>query len=148
MRKARSLRQEVPISVLVGLLASVADWFTLVLCVHVGVPQRYAIVPAFCVGTAVQFVGNRRYAFGWRGVQDRALVHRQVLLFLLTESVALVLNAVVYNLLRESGRVDYRLSRPIASLLVYAGFSYPLWRRVFAPRAPAGVRADAGKEIG
>ena len=118
-------------SALVGVVASVVDWLVLVLAVHGGVSQRYAVVPAFVAGAAVQFLGNRRFAFDAHRDGSRAVWMRQIVRFVGIEMCTLALNAVLYAVLREGAGIDYRLARPIAAFVVYAGFSFPMWRWVF-----------------
>ena len=123
-------------SAIVGIIATLVDWGVLVVVVWAGMSERWAVVPAFLAGAALQFVGNRRYTFGQRGPADRDLLRRQVVRFIMVEFWTLVLNAVIYNVLREPSllNVDYRVSRVVAGLVVYLGFSIPLWRWVFSTR--------------
>ena len=59
-------------SALVGLVATVSDLGTLVLLIHVaGLSKRAANVPSLVPGLAVQFVGNKFFAFEDRRKADR-----------------------------------------------------------------------------
>ena len=139
---ARRVAAVASASAAVGVVATAVDWLVLVLAVAAGVPQRWAIVPAFVAGVAVQFLGNRRFAFGAHDVGP-AEFRRQTARFLVVEAGTLVLTAVVYNLLREQLAIDYRASRLLAASLVYFGFSLPLWHWVFRRPASASVSGSA-----
>lgn len=122
-----------------GGLATAADLAVIALAVGVlGAPARAANLPALFVGAAVQFLGNRYFAFR----AAAGSVRRQVALFAATEAVALGLNALLYDLVARSfalGTGGAVIARAITSNLVFVAWSYPVWRRVF--RAPAAARA-------
>lgn len=115
----------------VGALATAADLLALLLLVEgLGVSAPHANVPALAVGVLIQYFGNKYLAFG-----DRSRDHlRQGLAFLGVEAGTLALNALAFHLLVSQLAVPYGLARVLGSALVYLGFSYPLWRRVFAQR--------------
>ncbi len=117
-------------SAVVGIVASVVDYLVLLLAVGLGMAERYAIVPACTAGIVVQFFGNQRFAF--KSHKDPGALRRQAWRFLVVEALTLLLNAVVYNLLREAVGIDYRLARIIAAFGVYMLFSLPMWHWVFA----------------
>lgn len=128
----------------VGIFATVVDWLVLVVAVRLaGVPERWAIVPAFLAGVLVQFFGNQRLTFRAHGPATRPSdLWRQGRRFVIVEAGTLALSAFAYNLLREAAGVDYRLARVAAGLLVYVLFSLPLWHWVFSPpkgQPPAAV---------
>jgi putative flippase GtrA len=118
----------------VGIVATLVDWGLLIALVHLGMHERFAILPACATGLVIQFFGNRRYAFGVRGTEARRSFGRQVWRFALVEVGTLLLNVVVYNVLREAGGIDYRISRALTGLGVYLGFSLPLWGWVFSTK--------------
>jgi putative flippase GtrA len=115
-------------SALVGLVATAVDVTALFLLVGVAkVPAKLANVPALLLGVAVQFSGNKRFAF-----RDPSRDYlRQGTLFGLVELGAILLNAVVFHLLVTTTPIPYPLARALGSAGVYVGFSYPLWRHVF-----------------
>jgi len=52
----------------------------------------------------------------------------------------LFLNWLGYYLLLHFGHLHYALARPIVAAIVYCGFSYPVWKRVFRRRGvPKGI---------
>jgi putative flippase GtrA len=99
---------------------------------------KAANLPALFVGAAVQFFGNRHFAF--RAASGP--LKRQTVLFLATEAVAMTLNAALYHgvatflPLTKPGAV---VARMITTNLVFVLFSYPAWKRVFQP---AHVKAE------
>ena len=115
-------------SSLVGLVATVVDLAALALLVQVlAVPATIANVPALVAGVAVQFLGNKHFAF-----RDRSRAYlRQGAHFALVEAGALLLNAVGFHLLVTLTPAPWWLARALASAVVYLGFSYPLWGLVF-----------------
>jgi putative flippase GtrA len=111
----------------VGVAATLADLLALaVLCDVMGLPPRAANVPALVVGVLVQFVGNKLFAFRDR---SRAWL-AQGARFALVEAGAFALNALVFAVL--VGALPYLAARLVGTALVYALYSYPLWRRIFA----------------
>ena len=124
------------VSAAVGLVATAVDLLALAVLVGLlGVPARAANVPALLGGVLVQFFGNRHVAFR---AADRP-VGRQAAWFALSEIVTLALNALLYDAvarvvpLGAAGAVVLRLA---CSGCVFLGWSYPVWRRIFAPAAP------------
>lgn len=123
---------------LAGIAATGADLATLALLVSVlHVDPRAASVPALVVGGVVNFVGNRHFAF--RATEGH--VARQAAGYTAVEVVALALNGLLYDTvlrLVPGARSAYALVRLVTSHAVFLGWSYPLWRRVFAlPRDAA-----------
>ena len=119
-------------SLLVGAAATVADLGSLALLVHVlSVAPELANVPSLLAGLLVQFVGNKWFAF--RDTSRDLL--RQGGLFAVVEVGALTLNAVAFHLLAVVGPLPPLVARLVGSAVVYVGFSYPLWRRIFRPAA-------------
>lgn len=118
-------------SVLVGGLATAVDLLALVLLVQaVGLPPAAANVPALLAGVAVQFVGNKWFAF--RDPSRR--LARQTAQFAVVELGALALNALGFHLLVVATPTPYPVARALASAAVYLGYSYPLWGRIFGER--------------
>jgi putative flippase GtrA len=126
-------------SLVVGGAATAVDVAALALLVGGGLAPTTANVPALLVGVTVQFLGNKLWAFRDR---SRAYV-RQGSLFALVELGTLVLNGAAFHVLVAWLLVPWLLARPLGTLLVYAGFSYPLWARIFRPPpgAPGSGRA-------
>ena len=119
-------------SALVGLVATAADVGALALLIQVvGLSPVQANVPALLVGIGIQYVGNKYVAFG-----DRSNDHvRQGALFLLVEAGTILLNVAGFHLLVTRTAIPYWLVRPIVTCAVYCGFSFPLWAKIFKPRA-------------
>ena len=115
-----------------GIAATGSDLATLAVLVSVlHVDARIASVPALVVGGVVNFLGNRHFAF--RAGHGHA--GRQAAGYTAVEIVALALNGLLYDTvlrLVPAARPVYWLVRLITSHAVFLGWSYPLWRRVFA----------------
>ncbi len=120
-------------SLLVGAAATVADLVALTALVELaGLSPALANVPALGVGVLIQYFGNKYLAF-----RDRSRDHlRQGAAFALVEVGTLALNALAFHALVTALALPYGLARVVGSALVYVGFSYPLWRRVFRPTRP------------
>ena len=74
-------------------------------------------------------MGSKYFAF-----QDKSKDHlRQGVLFMLVEAWTILLNIVGFHLLVTLTPIRYYLVRPLVTLTVYCGFSYPLWKKVFRP---------------
>jgi hypothetical protein len=59
-------------------------------------------------------------------------------LFGLVEVGTLILNGAAFHLLAVVWTLPYWVARPAGTAVVYLGFSYPLWTRIFRfPRRPA-----------
>ena len=121
-----------------GVAATAADVLTLALLVAAfHVDPRAASVPALVAGGVVNFLGNRQFAF--RGAREGS-VAAQLAGYLAVELVALSLNGILYDTalrLAPGLRPAYWALRLATSHIVFLLWSYPLWRRVFAPRASA-----------
>lgn len=120
-------------SVLVGLVATAADLGALAVMIDgAGLPATVANVPALLLGVAVQYIGNKRFAFG-----DRSPVSaRQICAFAIVEVGTFVLNAIAFHLLVTLAAASYLVARCGGTMAVYLTFSFPLWARVFRSRRP------------
>jgi putative flippase GtrA len=120
---------------LAGAVATAADEATLVLLVAAfHVDPRAANAPALVVGGVANFVGNRRFAF--RDGRHES-VAAQAAGYAIVELVALALNGLLFDralTLFGPHAPPYWAVRLATSHLVFLVWSYPLWRRVFAPR--------------
>jgi putative flippase GtrA len=119
-----------------GLAATGTDLATLALLVSVfHADARIASVPALVAGGVVNFLGNRHFAF--RARPGRAGdIGKQAAGYTAVELVALMLNGLAYDTvlrLVPGARNVYWLVRLATSHAVFLGWSYPLWRHVFAP---------------
>src|SRR5262245_62116206 len=124
MRSMRSFLR----SMGVGAVATLADLAALTLLVELcGLPPAFANVPALVFGLAIQFFGNKLFAFEDR---SRALM-KQGLQFAAVETGTLALNAIGFHLLVTLTPIPYLAARLLGQSLVYVGFSYPLWARIF-----------------
>ncbi len=128
----------------VGALATAVDLSVLAVLVHVtGVAPREASPLALLLGVAVQFLGNKVFAF-----RDRSGAWgRQALAFGAVEVVALALNLVGFEILALRLGVPVLAARIVVSAVVYGGFCLPSWSMVFrAPAALAPTPSPAGMD--
>jgi putative flippase GtrA len=124
--------QRVAKSAVVGAAATALDLCVLLLLVDIfGIEPRAANVPSLLGGVLAQFIGNKLFAFGDRS-RDWG---RQGLWFGVVEVGALALNALAFDLLVAQLGVPPIAARIAGSGLVYFGFSYPLWTRIFRREA-------------
>ena len=120
-------------SAAVGVVASATDLAALCLLVQaLGLAPALANVPALAAGLAVQFLGNKWFAFRDR---LRALA-RQGAQFALVEAGALAFNALGFHLFVTLTPVPYPAARVVTQALVYFGWSFPLWGLVFRTPQP------------
>ena len=132
-------------SALAGAAATLTDLSVLAVLVGLlGVSARHANVPALLAGAAVQFVGNRHFAFRARSGSLR----RQLFWFGVVEVGTLLLNGLLYDVGARSmslGALSAVALRAVISFAVFVCWSYPLWRRVFrVPPAPPSALAGTG----
>ena len=106
-----------------------------------------ANAPALLAGAAVQFFGNRRFAFRSRGP-----LGRQAALFAASEVVTLALNFLLYQLVvtrvPRLGPAGAVLARAVTTNLVFLLWSYPVWARVFRGQGEAAepvLSTDSGR---
>jgi putative flippase GtrA len=115
----------------VGALATAVDLALLYLLVDCfGVAPALGNVPALAAGLAVQFVGNRFFAFGDRATPAR----RQIVAFLAVECLTFACNAASFHVLAVRFGVHFAVARLLGEALVYFGVSLPCWARIFAAR--------------
>lgn len=118
-------------SATIGLLATATDLVALgVLVSGFGLSPRVASVPALALGIAVQFVGNKWFAFGDRS-RDWL---RQGAQFLGVESLGFVANIVLFDLAVTLTKLPYLPLRLLTTNLVYFAFCLPLWSLIFRTR--------------
>lgn len=119
-------------SLLTGAMATLADMAVIGLAIGVfGLTAKQANLPALLIGAGVQFVGNRQFAF--RGARAGSL-RKQAALFAATEVVGLTLNWVLYFAAASAFHLNVAtavIARAITTNLVFLGWSYPVWTRVF-----------------
>ncbi len=119
---------ELILSAGVGAVATVVDLFVLTLLVEVfGLSAQWANVPALLAGALIQFLGSRQLVF--RAISGSWLL--QGAGFSLVELGTLVLNGALFALFVGLGLGPYPVLRMAATALVFAFFSFPLWRWVF-----------------
>ena len=112
----------------VGAAATALDLVLLFLLIDVaGLDPRAANIPALFGGLLFQFAGNKLFAYEDRS-RDWA---RQGLRFGVVELAALLLNALLFDLLIAHFELSYPFARAIGTALVYFGFSLPLWSQIF-----------------
>ncbi|GAC1543579.1 MAG: hypothetical protein NVS3B10_07750 [Polyangiales bacterium] len=133
-------------SFLAGAAATLADLGVLFVCVAaLHLSPRVASIPALVAGGVVNFYGNRHFAFR----ATRGSLRRQALLYAATELVALVLNGLLFDAALRTIHVAVfgaMVVRLVTTHVVFLGFSYPVWRRVFDPRRAADDAAAGSAE--
>ena len=117
-------------SIGVGAVATVVDLVLLIVLIEaVSLSPVEANVPALGIGLAIQFFGNKFFAF-----EDHSRSYaKQGAQFALVEAGSLTLNAFLFHLIMTWASLPYAVVRLVCSAIIYIGFSYPLWRRVFRP---------------
>jgi putative flippase GtrA len=129
-----------------GALATLVDLGVLTLLISgIHVAPSLASVPALVAGGTTNFFGNRHFAF--RGARDGSLA-RQVALYCGVEVVMLALNGVLFEAALRTfpwAAGSYWAVRFVTSHIVFLGWSYPMWRRVFKGKVtrPDDVRLAA-----
>ena len=119
-------------SLVVGAGATLADLTTLTTLVAIfHVSPETANVPSLLVGLTVQFIGARQWVFK----AGEGSFKRHLTLFGVVETGALILNAVIFWAAVRYTPIPYWAARPVGTFLVYVGFSYPLWKRIFRVEA-------------
>ncbi len=123
-------------SLVVGAVATAVDLAVLTTLVQVfGVSAQWANVPSLLAGLTVQFLGNRTFVFK----ANKGRLSRQLGAFVAAEAGALALNALGFAALVAWSPVPYPLARLLGEMVVYVGYSYPLWHKVFRdPPVTAG----------
>jgi putative flippase GtrA len=136
-------------SALTGGAATLVDLGVLAAAVGLlHVTPAAANAPALLAGATVQFFGNRCFAFRRAG-EDAGALGRQAALFAASEAVTLLLNFLLYHLVATHLRLGPGgavAARAITTNAVFLLWSYPVWKRIFAPepsRLPRG--ADAAR---
>jgi putative flippase GtrA len=121
-------------SLLAGGIATLIDLTTLTLLVEVfGLSPARANVPALLAGAIAQFVGSRGFVFK----ATQGALAPQLAGFALVELGTFALNATSFHLAITYTPVPYPVARVLCQFLVYVGFSYPLWIKVFSVRSEA-----------
>lgn len=114
----------------VGAIASGVDLAVLLLLVHgARLSPAAANVPALLAGALVQFVGARQLVFS----ASAGALGRQAARFALAECGTLALNALLFCALTAWTPLPIAACRLAATALVFVGFSFPAWARVFRP---------------
>jgi putative flippase GtrA len=112
----------------VGLVATTVTMIVLFGMVEgIGTSETAANAPSYLAGLGVQYLGNKYLAF-----QEPSPSHRrQAPRFMAVELVALVLNLVGYHLVVVYTPVPYWVTRLLVSAVVYVGWQFPMWGRIF-----------------
>lgn len=115
----------------VGILATVFDMATLALFVTVfHWNDTLAKIPALAIGTSTQFIGSRYYAFR----AQRGKLGRQMKWFVFAEFCAFWLTVLVFHAMDKWLHIPIWIANLASGSVVYFGFSYPIWKRVFTVR--------------
>lgn len=125
-------------SALVGAVATAVDLSLLVGGVELlHLDPRVVTAASLAVGVAIQFVGNKVFAF-----RDRSAAWvRQATLFFLVEVAAYVMNVTLFALAAPLLPLPYPVVRAVVGALVYFAICLPLWSRIFRHEAPSEVSA-------
>lgn len=116
-------------SLLVGSLSTVISMLALyVLVAWLKVPPAVANLPTLALGSIIQFLGNRQWVF----LGTSGKIHWQALVFILLEVASFTLNGALFKLCVVTLGLHYLLSRLITTSVVFWGFSFPLWKRLFS----------------
>ena len=131
MRDLRALVARLVRSAGAGAVAALVDLGALTTLVSlVGLSPRAASVPSLVLGGIVMFFGQKRFAFRSRGGRTG----REALLFSLVQIGALVLTAILYEVVMRTvpgaGRF-YVVVRLVTTNVVWLAYSFPLWHLVF-----------------
>lgn len=118
-------------SATIGILATLTDLTALALLVSgFGMSPRLASMPALALGIAVQFVGNKWFAFG-----DRSPAWlRQGAQFLGVETLGFAANLLLFDLALRFTQLPYLPLRLLTTNLVYFAICLPLWSLIFKNR--------------
>jgi putative flippase GtrA len=112
----------------VGALATLIDLATLTALVSgLHLSPRVASLPGLTLGIAVQFFGNKLFAFGDRSEKWG----RQLAQFLAVEALGFVANLALYDFAVSRFALHYIVLRLITTNVVYFGLCLPLWSRIF-----------------
>jgi len=118
-------------SATIGLLATATDLVALAVLVSgFGLSPRLASLPALALGIAVQFVGNKWFAFADRSPDWL----RQGAQFLGVEAVGFVANLVLFDLAVTLTKLPYLPLRLLTTNVVYFAICLPLWSLIFRNR--------------
>jgi putative flippase GtrA len=116
----------------VGAVATLTDLLVLTVLAngfHLG--PRLASLPALASGIAVQFVGNKIFAF--EDASKRWA--EQAVLFLGVEAMGFIANLALFDVAVRYVPVPFVVVRLLTTNAVYFGLCLPLWSRIFARRA-------------
>lgn len=132
-------------SSLVGLVTSVVDLAIIETGIRLmKIDPAVAKAVALAVCTLIQFFGNRSFAF--RAQKGR--LGRQMAWFIGCETIAAGLMCLVFRQMVR--HMPLEIANALSIGVVYFGFSYPLWKRVFTvlpeDLATAGARDRAVSE--
>lgn len=131
-------------SALAGGAATIADLGVIAFAVGLlHVSPAAANAPAALAGAVVQFFGNRHFAFKSAGP-----LGRQAALFVAAEAVTLILNFALFHVVvtrMSLGAGGAVLARAVTTNVVFLLWSYPAWKRIFAPAEDAGAEAVLGR---
>jgi putative flippase GtrA len=123
-------------TIVVGVLATAVDLALLVILVQVAhLTPVQANWPSLLVGSVVQFLGNRQWAFQ----ASAGSAWKQAVGFFASEAVSFALNGGGFYALVHWTSIYYPLARPIAGFVIFWGFSYPSWRFIFRRPSAAPV---------
>lgn len=113
-----------------GAISTLVDFAALATLVSgLGLSARLASPIALGLGLALQFVGNKLFAFGDR----RPAWAKQAALFLGIEAFAFGANLLSFDIAVRTFAAPYLVLRAVCQAVVYFGISLPLWSKLFQP---------------
>ena len=119
-------------SAAIGALPTLTDLVALTVLVSgFGLSPRLASVPALVIGIALQFVGNKWFAFGDRS-RDW---FRQGTQFLGVEALGFTANLLLFDLAIRFTALPYLPLRLLTTSIVYFAICLPLWSLIFRNRS-------------
>jgi putative flippase GtrA len=128
-------------SAAVGGVATLTDLGVLSLLVYaLGLSPRLASPVSLALGIALQFVGNKLFAFEDR----RRAWGRQAALFLSVEALGFAANVALFDLALRASPLPLLVTRMLCQSVVYFGLCLPGWSLIFkagAAHDDEGVRA-------
>lgn len=126
-------------SMVLGFVATVVDLAVLTFLVErVALSKEVANWPALLAGALLQFAGNKWFVFP----NPAGRLVRQGIWFTVVEVATFGLNGLLFHLLAGLSPVPYQATGVALGAVVYLGFSFPVWRLIFA----AGAGGGSGRE--
>lgn len=116
---------------LIGIVASLTDMGILTLLVQfAGLPPHLAVIPSAISGSTIQFLGQRKFAFESKSEK----VGTEAKWFIAGEMGSWLISAGILFLFTKFTSIHYTIARILTGAIVFAVYSYPIWRLIFKPK--------------